>query len=154
MIQMLKRNWCQRTLREQRVLVLGGATLLTLILYKTLLPPFENWQQQQQQRRERALLDLYWMQQQKPHLEVLKALPAQPSGEKLSEAITASAARMHIALEHTAHVSWTLLPQPFAPLLTWLTQLEQEYPVQISRLSLQVEQASQISGTLEVKPNE
>ncbi|MBJ2066875.1 type II secretion system protein GspM [Serratia odorifera] len=154
MMQTFTLRWRQCSRRERGLLLLGAAVLLILVFYHGLLAPLNDWRQQQWHHQLRAHQDLQWIQLQQPRLQALQRQQPQQGDETRPALIQRSATEMQIALVQDEADLLTLPPQPFPPLLAWLTQLELNHAVQVSQLTLQAEPGGQLSGTLRFQGDE
>lgn len=148
MIATLRQRWRRCNQREQLLLAVCAATLLLFFSHQLLLSPLNDWRQQQQQHRDRAQRDLQWMQSRQPQIEALQRQQPQALTETLLQLLQRSASEMNVQLAIAKNGTLTLPPQPFPPLLAWLTQLELGYGIQASQLSLQAGPDGQLSGEL------
>ncbi|WP_242514461.1 type II secretion system protein GspM [Enterobacter cloacae] len=125
-----------------------GLALLTGVGYQGIVQPLENWQRKQVQTRQQVQQDLHWMQTQREKLALLKKQSSPPSASEASGIITRHADALNIPYSENTDGTFTLPPQPFDPILTWLSQLALTQDLHTTQLTLQADDAALVSGVL------
>lgn len=141
----LKRRWLQISSRE-RGLVLGCGVLLILCLcYYALWLPWQQQAEQWQRTIVREKGTVAWMTEQAPRLREQGARPVTGEPLSLSATVTRSAAAQGMNITRIQpqgeRLAVTLEPSDFNQLMRWLTQLEQQYRVQIVALDVAAQSA-------------
>ncbi|CAI1926137.1 putative general secretion pathway protein YghD [Serratia quinivorans] len=137
---LLEQRW-QRYSQRERLLLLLGSSLLFLLLFRALvLTPLETYQQHNEAQTGIARQELLWLQAAQP--QIVEQLARQPSENehKLSEAVRQSAQRHQLALpefpDDTRQIVFTDIQASFTTLMAWLNELENQYAIQASELTL------------------
>ncbi len=141
-------RWNQLSAREQRVLLLGGATLCVILLYFFAWQPFVVEKQRLTQQVSDQYATLQWMQQAAADIQALQAqqMPAASSPVQTSllalvdqsirnGALSSINKRIEPKGDNQVRVDFTAVD--FNHLLQWLTQLHNQHQVSISSLNLE-----------------
>jgi type II secretory pathway component PulM len=144
MIAQCKLRWRGYGKRERALLTLCAGLLALLAAQQLILSPLASYQQRAEQRLIQTQRDLLWMQTQRPMLNNLLSQRPQPSEMPLPELLQNSAQQFGVKFSEQNQ----LLSQPFAPMLSWLTQLESKHGIQAEQLRLNRQPDGLLSGEL------
>ena len=151
----LRAFWSRRQPRERRILALGGALALPLILVFGILLPLQDARQRLDSTVAKERQRTANMRAMQTEIERLSALPAKPSptGPQLVAAIEASARGYFASPAITATlegetVKLSLGSMPFERLVGWLDLIRQSDHVTVRSASIHPETGNQCSALL------
>lgn len=139
----MKQWWLNLAVREQRILLLGTASVLFALLYWAGWAPLQQHLQHSRQQVQQLQQQLNWMRQQAPLLSQLKqTAPINAAANvDIASALTASSQTQQLTLKRiqpqgdNAMVELDIVG--FDQLVSWLDLLEQQYGITPQQIELQ-----------------